>query len=178
VRNVLTLLLASIAGLAIGIGAAWLTRSSNTGSQPSSGFAEVGDYRPDFQHAGIYGKLWRASDFDGQPLLLNFWATWCAPCVREMPLLQEISDEHGDSLQVIGVAIDEPGVVRGFIEGLDIDYPILIGTTDVRATLQAYGNHGGMLPYTALVDAGGILRWQHLGELKPDELRRQIEAIR
>ncbi|MCA1780402.1 MAG: TlpA family protein disulfide reductase [Xanthomonadaceae bacterium] len=171
------LLAASIAGLAIGIGAAWLTRSSDGGSQSTPAQLKVGDSRPEFEHAGIYGQLWRTSDFDGKPLLVNFWATWCAPCVREMPLLQEIAEENVNSLQVIGVAIDEPGAVRGFIEGLGIDYPILIGTSDVRATLQAYGNRGGMLPYTALVDAGGIVRWLHLGELKPDEVRRQVTAV-
>ncbi|MDT8407967.1 MAG: TlpA disulfide reductase family protein [Wenzhouxiangellaceae bacterium] len=171
-----TLLLAIIIGLALGIGAAWLGRSSQPVAGSSEPGAAVGDRRPDFEHAGVYGKLWRASDFDGKPMLVNFWATWCAPCVREMPALQSLAEDHAESLNVIGIAVDEPGQVRAFIEELGVDYPILIGTSDVSSTQRAFGNSAGMLPFTVLVDAAGIIRWQHLGELSRDELERKLPA--
>ena len=137
----------------------------------------VGDRRPDFMHAGVRGGLWRASDFDGRPTLVNFWATWCAPCVREMPLLQHLADQYPEQLNVVGIAIDEPGKVGEFVERLEIDYPILIGTSDVRETQKRFGNPDGMLPYSVLLDAEGVIQWRHLGELEEDLLRETLQPF-
>lgn len=167
---------AAVLGLALGVGLAWLTRGSTPAPNPdgAADAAAVGDLRPNFSHAGIDGRQWQASDFDGQPLLVNFWATWCAPCVREMPLLDDYATENSDRLAVIGIAIDEPGQVRGFIEDLGIDYPILVGTSDVMTTQRRFGNAAGMLPYTVLVAADGTIAWQHLGELDTDDLAEHV----
>ncbi|HKL51620.1 MAG TPA: TlpA disulfide reductase family protein [Wenzhouxiangellaceae bacterium] len=181
-RSKIALAVAVVAGLSAGIAIAWLTR----GEIPVSGgeqeavaeaVAGVGDRRPDFMHAGVGGELWRASDFDGRPTLVNFWATWCAPCVREMPLLQGLADRYPDQLNVVGIAIDEPGKVGEFVERLDIDYPILIGTSDVRETQAHFGNPNGMLPYSVLIDAQGIVRWRHLGELDEDTLEDTVQPF-
>ncbi|MEM7054028.1 MAG: TlpA disulfide reductase family protein [Pseudomonadota bacterium] len=134
----------------------------------------VGDAMPAFRHADINGQLVSHEDFAGQPVLVNFWATWCAPCVREMPMFQDYAESKADRLQLVGIAIDEPGNVREFVEELGISYTILIGTTDVMQTQQAFGNANGMLPYTVFVDAAGIVRWQHLGEVKPEHLEEHV----
>lgn len=166
----------AILGLVLGIGMAWMTRSPPPVPNPEGApdAAALGDPRPDFSHAGIDGRQWQAADFDGQPLLVNFWATWCAPCVREMPLLDDYAAAHSDRLAVIGIAIDEPGQVRGFIEELGIDYPILVGTSDVMATQRRFGNAAGMLPFTVLVGADGTIAWQHLGELDAEDLAEHV----
>ncbi len=174
------LALAVILGLLAGIAIAWLTRGSVPvpgAGQDLAAVAGVGDRRPDFMHAGVRGELWRASDFDGRPTLVNFWASWCAPCVREMPLLQSLADQYPDQLNVVGIAIDEPGKVGEFVERLAIDYPILIGTSDVRATRKRFGNPDGMLPYSVLIDARGIVRWRHLGELEESLLREALQPF-
>lgn len=177
------LALAVVAGLTAGIAIAWLTRGDTPipgverGAEDAAEIVGVGERRPDFMHAGVRGELWRASDFDGTPTLVNFWATWCAPCVREMPLLQELADRYPDRLHVVGIAIDEPGKVGAFVERLGIDYPILIGTSDVRATQTRFGNPNGMLPYSVLIDAKGIVRWRHLGELEEDVLRDTLQPF-
>lgn len=168
---------AAILGLALGAGVAWLTRPEPPSAlfeTPAPG-AEVGDIRPDFEHASLDGQYVRASDFDGRVVLVNFWATWCAPCVREMPLLQAAAEEHGENLTVVGIAVDEPGGVRAFVEELGISYPILVGTSDVMETNRAWGNTAGALPYTVLVDRDGVIRWQHLGEVTADMLTAKID---
>jgi len=181
-RSILWLTLVVVTGLSAGLAIAWLTR----GADPAPVFGQdnraeplagIGDRRPDFMHAGVTGERWRASDFDGRPTLVNFWATWCAPCVREMPLLQDTADRYPDDLNVVGIAIDEPGNVGEFVDRLDIDYPILIGTSDVRLTQERFGNPGGMLPYSVLLDANGVVRWRHLGELDRDMLRDALQPF-
>lgn len=159
-----------VAVLGLGLGALYAWWSHPAPPSPGVEGAAVGDQRPDFRHGNLQGEWVSASDFDGQLLLVNFWATWCPPCVREMPILQAASEAHAGQLAVVGIAIDEPGPVREFVEDLGITYPILIGATDVIATQRAWGNRSGALPYTVLVDAEGIIRWQHLGEVTADEL--------
>ena len=167
-RSALLLALAVAVGVAAGITIAWLTRPGPpmaTKSNPDETYAVIGDRRPDFTHAGVNGQLWRADDFDGRPTLFNFWATWCKPCLSEMPLLQSLSESHSKQLDVVGIAIDDPGQVGEFVAELGISYPILIGTSDVRETQRRFGNPDGMLPYSVLVDADGIICWRHLGKL-------------
>jgi len=167
-RSSLVLALAVIIGATAGLSIAWLTRAQpfvSATSDPGQDTASTGDRRPGFTHAGVNGELWRAADFDGRPTLVNFWATWCKPCLREMPLLQGLADRYPSRLHVVGIAIDEPGAVGEFVDRLGITYPILIGTSDVRTTQHRFGNPDGMLPYSVLIDADGIIRWRHLGEL-------------
>lgn len=172
------LVTAGVVGLAGGLLLGWLLHGDRADPPASAEIGvEVGDRRPAFRHAGIDGRFWRARDFDGAPVLINFWATWCAPCVREMPLLDAVNKERGDRLRVVGIAIDEPGAAARFAERLGIDYPVLIGTDDVRETLARYGNAGGMLPYSVLVDAAGIVRWTHLGELERSMLEDALSEL-
>jgi len=138
----------------------------------------IGQRRPDFAHRDPAGRVWSAADFDGHPLLLNFWATWCAPCVEEMPMLSALQREQaGGGLQVLGIALDDPDRAAEFAAGLDLAYPVLVGETDVVMTGQRYGNRSGMLPFTVLVDARGVVRWTHLGALEAAELAAQVAAL-
>lgn len=163
----------AVLGLVIGLAASLLTRPAPP--EPGAAGAVVGDQRPDFRHGDLSGQWVSADDFDGRLLLVNFWATWCAPCRREMPVLQDADRDHGENLAVIGIAVDDPGRVGDFIEELAIEYPILVGSADVLATQRAWGNTAGVLPYTVLVDRTGIIRWQHLGEVSAKELTRVLE---
>lgn len=163
----------AVGGLAMGILVAWFTR--DPAPQPGSTGAQIGDPRPPFRHAAVDGRFVSADDFDDKALLVNFWATWCAPCRREMPLLDEVAKTHSAQLSVVGIAIDEPGPVIDFVESLGIGYTILVGSSDVLATQQAWGNSAGALPYTVLVDAEGIIRWRHLGEVTPDQLEPVLD---
>ncbi len=162
-------------GFLIGLGLAVWNRSPVPASaQWPSASPVIGAERPEFEHASLDGRLVRADDFDGQLLLVNFWATWCAPCLREMPVLQAAHEAHDGRLAVVGIALDEPGVVRDFVERLWISYPILIGTSDVMNTSSRWGNAAGLLPYTVLVGPDRTFIWQHHGELSADELDRRL----
>jgi len=167
-RSLTLYIAAAVIGLALGGIYAWVTRPAS----PPPGLigAGLGDKRPDFRHGGLNGEWVTASQFDGQLLLVNFWATWCAPCRREMPVLQGLSEDHAGALAVVGLAIDDLDGVRDFVTELQISYPIAVGNADVMATQRAWGNSAGALPYTVLVDHAGVIRWQHLGEVTREEL--------
>jgi len=138
----------------------------------------LGQRRPDFELTDIDGATVSAAHFDGKIMLLNFWASWCKPCIEEMPMLTRLQHNfasHG--VQVVGIALDDPGKARDFASELAINYPILVGSSDAILTGRQYGNRSGMLPYTVLVGADGIIRWAYLGVLEQKELEKQIMAL-
>ncbi len=138
----------------------------------------VGSYRPDFRLGSSTGAFVTPADFAGKTLLINFWATWCAPCLREMPMLMELQTQYGEAgLQVIGIALDDVQSVRDFVERLAISYPILVGAADVMDTNRAYGNVAGMLPFSVLVDRDGIIRWQYIGEIQRETVTRLLSEL-
>ncbi len=112
----------------------------------------------------------------GQPLLLNFWATWCPPCVREMPLLDRFhrSQEAGRpdrGVRVLGLAIDGPTPVREFLQRAPVGYPVVLGGLDGMRLVRELGNATGALPYSVLFDADGIAKRSHVGELTERQLQ-------
>ncbi|MDX1626235.1 MAG: TlpA disulfide reductase family protein [Wenzhouxiangellaceae bacterium] len=180
-KRVLVVVLVAAAGLGLGVLAAWMTRGDAppapgpaTVAQAREGVRGVGEPIPEFEHAGLDGRIWTAGDLVGRPTLVNFWATWCKPCLREMPLLERWSEELGDRMRIVGVAIDDPGRAAGFVDEVGVSYPVLVGTSDVMDTQRRFGNPEGLLPYTVLVDASGTILWQHLGELTEADLATEI----
>jgi thiol-disulfide isomerase/thioredoxin len=119
-----------------------------------------------------------ADEFAGEVLLVNFWATWCAPCREEMPMLVDLQAEFAErGLSVVGIALDDVQQARDFADELGVNYTILVGGADVMAAGVAWGNRAGTLPYTVLVDRDGVVRWTYLGVLEHDELVQRIEAL-
>jgi len=175
-------LVGTLAGLALAASLHQATSARSgagaAAAERTASFAAVrGDPRPEFAHAGLDGRLWRASDFDGKPLLVNFWATWCRPCVTEIPLLNRLAAEPEGAVQVVGIAVDDPIAVRRFVSNFDIAYPILIGGADVYDTSTRFGNLLGGLPYTVLIDAQSRIRWRHLGQLDPRALEQALDRL-
>lgn len=138
----------------------------------------LGKRRPDFELRDTAGKTVTADDFHGRPLLLNFWATWCKPCVEEMPMLSELQLAHeARGLRVLGIALDDPARATDFAAKIGVVYPVLVGQTDVVLTGRRYGNSSGMLPFSVLVDRGGIIRWTHLGALDRAAVEEQLQKL-
>ena len=102
---------------------------------------------PDFSLAILAGEQQSIQSWPGKPLLINFWATWCAPCLREIPMLKELQTARPD-LQVVGIAIDKPDLVAKFAADIEFNYPILIGQNEAWDAAAALGVNIFALPFT------------------------------
>ena len=111
---------------------------------------------PEIQLPDSDGELRDISEWSGQPLVINFWATWCAPCRREIPLLVELQEEYGSrDLQIIGVALDEAAAVAEFLAEMPVNYPVLVGQQEAVEAATALGLEFIVLPFTAFADRDG-----------------------
>ena len=112
-----------------------------------------------------------------QPLIINFWATWCAPCRKEMPLLNNYYlTRNADQANVLGIAIDEIDQVNSFVAELGIDFPVLVGQSEAYELMQTLGNTILTLPYTIVVNNEGRIIWSKSTEIKREDLE-QIQHL-
>lgn len=127
------------------------------------------------------------NDLDGQPVemarwkdrivVVNFWATWCPPCVEEMPDLQRAHDEYADrGVTVVGLGIDSPAALKRFRDQHGLSLPLFAAGAAGSELGRTLGNPSGALPYTILVDRKGRIVRSHLGQIHPAELRRWLDA--
>ncbi len=141
---------------------------------PSVPAAVIPERRPDITLADREGKPRSLSEWNGRPQVINFWATWCAPCRREIPMLNALaSDGAWPDVALVGIAIDFREDVLRYLESTPIDYPVLIGEQEGLDAARAFGVESLGLPFTAFVDASGRIVTIHLGELH----RPQADAI-
>lgn len=131
---------------------------------------------------GVAASFWNASmetldgatltmrKFHGRPLLLNFWATWCPPCVEELPLLNRFFTEHaGKGFQVLGLAIDQPAAVRKFLDRTPLDFPIALAGLAGTDLGRALGNDAG-LPFSVLFGKDGNILQRKMGQLNEQDM--------
>ncbi|WP_449467851.1 TlpA disulfide reductase family protein [Stenotrophomonas humi] len=177
--------IAAAAGLSAG---AWLTRpmptplpSMSEASAPARPVQQVatvgpGDLMPSFSLPDLDGMPVQFPDrFKGKPLLINVWASWCAPCIEEMPELARFAARHADNgPQVVGLALDTPAAVLDFLGNVPVYYPIVIETPGPTDASVKLGNTQGLLPYSVLVDAQGRIVKQKLGPFKAGEIEAWV----
>jgi thiol-disulfide isomerase/thioredoxin len=133
---------------------------------------------PPIELPGLDGKVHALADWRGRPLLINFWATWCEPCRREVPLLRALKrDRAAEGLEIVGVAIDSPDAVRQFIGNLGIDYPVLLGEKDGLAAITAFGMDT-VLPFSVFADPSGRIVTVKVGELHRDQADLILDRLR
>lgn len=173
-RRKLLLAAAGIAAGATGLGLAWRRHQAENPplSEAEQSFWAARFDRPTPDPTSGAKDL-ATADFRGKPLLVNFWATWCPPCVKELPELAQFHREFQvDGWQVLGLAVDAPTPVREFLQKLPLDFPQgLAGLVGTELT-RALGNSQGGLPFSVAFAANGRVMWRKLGATSLEELRQ------
>jgi peroxiredoxin len=124
------------------------------------------------------GQVRRLLDWPGRVLLCNFWATWCAPCREEVPMLVAAKQQWASrGFEVVGIGIDSADKIREFAKTYRINYPVLIADGSALELLRKLGNRGGGLPYSVVLDRTGSIAQRHVGPLTAEDLRRVLESL-
>jgi len=138
---------------------------------------EVVSY-PEFTLPDIKGTARSFSEWRGKNRLVNFWATWCAPCRREIPLLKTFQDEQSQNgFQVLGVAVDYPDEVAAYAESADFNYPVLVGQQEAMAVAETSGIEFIGMPFTMFVAADGEYLNAYIGELHEEHLQQVVNVM-
>jgi thiol-disulfide isomerase/thioredoxin len=133
---------------------------------------------PDITLADTAGKATELKSFGGRPLMVNFWATWCAPCRREIPLLNKIRMERkAQNAEIVGIAVDFREDVLKFLQKVPLNYPLLIGEEDGLAAADAFGM-GMAFPFSVFVDSQNRILTVKVGELHEDEANFAFDRLR
>jgi thiol-disulfide isomerase/thioredoxin len=165
-----------------------LTESANEARAPTAAVPaapaastqkkKIPDTLPDITLADRDGKPTKLASFGGRPLMVNFWATWCAPCRREIPLLNRISVERkAQNATIVGIAVDFREDVLKFVQETPLEYPLLIGEEDGLAAAEAFGM-GMAFPFSVFVDSQNRILTVKIGELHEDEANFAFDRIR
>lgn len=187
-KIVLAALLAAIAGVAVSV---WLNPPAPlmrteigqralqdvlaaSAPKPPAGLAIArrGEVIPPLELPMLDGALLQLPQtYAGRAQLINLWASWCGPCIEEMPELDRFADQQGSTgVQVVGIALDDAAAVRAFLDRIPVRYPIAIDAAGPADAGVQLGNLKGVLPYTVLVDAGGRLVKQKIGPFRDGEI--------
>jgi len=140
--------------------------------------AQVPEQLPEIRLPGIDGAVHGLTDWRDRPLVVNFWATWCDPCRREIPLLKSLRREHAaDRLEIVGIAVDYPDEVRKYAQSHGIDYPVLVGDQGGLEAVSAFGMET-VLPFSVFADRHGRIVTLKVGELHRDEAELILDRVR
>jgi len=132
----------------------------------------------DFSLPNLKGQEQNFSQWQGKVILLNFWATWCPPCRREMPDFIDVYEQYKNKdFVVIGVGIDDEEKIARFVKHLNVSYPILVGGRSAMSVSYQYGNSSGALPYSIVIDKQGIVRYRAGGLISKKKLLSLIDPL-
>lgn len=134
---------------------------------------------PEFTLTDQDGNARSIQSWPGKSLIINFWATWCAPCRREIPLLKQIQDDHeAEGFQVVGIAVDFREDVLKYAQEIGIDYPLLIGEQDGLEAISKFGISAAGFPFSVFTDSQSRIVLTHLGEIDEQEAEILIGAVK
>ncbi len=138
----------------------------------------IGTSVADFQLLDVAGKPRQLSEWQGRVIVLNFWATWCPPCKKEIPDFVELQQQYGEmGLQFIGITLQRPDEIRDFLSAFQVHYPNLVGAGDVIKLANKLGNDVGVLPYTVIIDQTGKIAFIKRGPLSKSAITAVIKPL-
>ncbi len=138
----------------------------------------IGMKRPEFKLFDLEDKLRNVNEWDGKVLLINFWATWCPPCKKEMPAFMQLREQYNkQGFEILGVALDDKESVQDFVDTLGVEYPIMIAQQKGIELSSQYGNRIGALPFSVFVDRDGKIKATHAGELSKQQVEKVITHL-
>lgn len=171
IRLVAFALVFTVAGYTAGT---WLNRTLAPAPVPDPAGKPVAaaTVLPTFTLHDLAGTPRSIDEFSGTPMLINFWATWCAPCLREMPMFETVWQERGGDrrLQIVGIAIDRPDDIATWVEQTGVTYPILQGRADAMEVAGRFGPAFAGLPFTVFITGDRQILLMHSGELTRERL--------
>ncbi len=126
---------------------------------------------------GLDGQELDVARWRGQPLLVNFWATWCPPCVKELPEINQFYKEaKGRGWQVLGLAVDQPDPVKAFLQKTPLDFAVALAGPEGLGLVRELGNPAGGLPFSVVFDDTGEISWRRTGVSRLEELRQLAKS--
>ncbi|MBV7498343.1 MULTISPECIES: TlpA disulfide reductase family protein [unclassified Achromobacter] len=125
----------------------------------------------------LNGASHSLAGWKGQPIVVNFWATWCAPCVKEMPALDALQKKY-PQVRFVGIGVDSAANMQKFVEKVQVSYPLWVIGAGAIDTLRKLGNPSGGLPFTIVFNADGSINRKILGEVQPDDLDRTLSGLK
>ena len=125
----------------------------------------------------LNGASHSLAGWKGQPIVVNFWATWCAPCVKEMPALDALQKKY-PHVRFVGIGVDSAANMQKFVEKVQVSYPLWVIGAGAIDTLRKLGNPSGGLPFTIVFNADGSINRKILGEVQPDDLDRTLSGLK
>jgi len=138
----------------------------------------INTIRPAFELKDLEGQMRNVDEWNGKVLLINFWATWCPPCKKEMPAFIELQEQYAEQgLQIIGIALDDEESVQDFADTLGVNYPVMAAEYEGLELSRAYGNHIGALPFSVFVNRDGKIVLTQAGELSKQHIEQIIKPI-
>ncbi len=133
---------------------------------------------PDFSLPDLEGDKRSLSEWRGEVVVVNFWATWCPPCREEIPAFVALQSQYGEQgVQFIGIALQQARELTDFVAEYHINYPILVGESEVIRLAQSLGNTVGGLPYTVIIDRAGAVQFVKAGPLTRQQAEAAITAL-
>ena len=138
----------------------------------------LGAIRPDFELPDVSGKIRHVQEWDGRVLVINFWATWCRPCLTEIPAFIRLQDTYGEQgLQFVGIALHTADEIKEYIAKVGMNYPSLTGNDPVINVAKSLGNRFIVLPYTVIIDRDRRIYFIRSGPLHYEEAEALIRSI-
>jgi len=138
----------------------------------------IGETRPDFTLPDLGGVQRNVKEWDGKILVINFWATWCRPCLHEIPDFVKLQEKYNEqNVQFIGLAMQATDEIKEFVSDIGMNYPALAGTQDVSNVGKLFGNRFGVLPYTVMIDRNQKIVFIKSGPLSYEEADYAINAL-